>query len=170
MSGRPSLTISSSTAATTPGHSRSGLRDVRASIFSTDICQLDLLGHWGQISFLARLCTQGDIVKQSFLDLPKLLMPQRGQRIRPCRAPRWNERRDDHATEHDRQRTGEGDAVGGADAEQHAAQKPLTPSAATIPTPRRSRRAAGRAREIGERSTGPTRRAPCGCRFRACSA
>lgn len=54
-------------------------------------------------------------------------MPQRAQRIRPCRAPGGNDGRDDHSTEDDRQSMREGDAVGRTDAEQHAPEKPADP-------------------------------------------
>jgi hypothetical protein len=51
-------------------------------------------------------------------------MTQRAQRIRPCRAPGWNDGRGDHGAQDDAERTREGGAVGRADAEQHAAEKP----------------------------------------------
>jgi DNA-binding CsgD family transcriptional regulator len=53
-----------------------------------------------------------------------LLVPKRTQRIRPCRAPGGDNGRDDHAAEDDRQRSRERDAVGRADAEQHASKQP----------------------------------------------
>ena len=50
-------------------------------------------------------------------------MPQRVQRIRPCRAPGWSDECGAHPEENDRQRTQIRDGVGRADAEQHTAQK-----------------------------------------------
>ena len=51
-------------------------------------------------------------------------MPERLQRIRPGRAPGWDEGRHDHAAQHDGQSAREGDGICRTDAEQDAAQQP----------------------------------------------
>src|SRR5205823_6589922 len=54
----------------------------------------------------------------------RLLMSQRAERIHPRRAPRGYERRDDHDTQHERERARERDGVGRTHAVQHAAEQP----------------------------------------------
>jgi hypothetical protein len=51
-------------------------------------------------------------------------MAQRAQRAGPRRAPGRNDRGDEDAGQHDRERPRERQRVGGTDAEQHAVQQP----------------------------------------------